>query len=132
MDVTRVEFIEVNKKAREDSGIVFVATCDVVLDDCLRLKGITLCAKKSRADFYLIFPSKQDVYRSVKELNSGVDIVFPVNPKNRFFIDENKSYEEFYHPVSKVFYNKLLSVISDAFDACISKKGEVLKASYKV
>lgn len=131
MEVTRVIFSKVNVDVDTEKKNGYVASCDVVLDDCLMLKDISLCVRKNSTDFNLMFPSKQDVYKSVKDINEGVSIKYPPNPKKRFFVSGNKSYEEFYHPLSNDFYMRLLKVVSDAFDACISKDGKILKSSYK-
>ena len=130
MEVTRVEFTSVKLKYK-NKGCLYSVNCDVILDDCLCLKGIVLCCGKSGEGSYLIFPSKQDVYRSIRNLNKGTDVCYPKNPRDEFFGESNKSFEEFFHPVSKEFYVRLLDVIMVAFNKCISKEGDLLKAYYR-
>ena len=130
MEVTKVVFTRVNTEVDLNKKHGYVASCDVVLDDCLALRDISLCIRKNNLDFNLIFPSKQDVYKTVKTYNEGVFLKYPPNPKKRLFVSGSRSYEEFYHPLSKDFYVKLLNAISDAFEVCISDDGKILKPFY--
>lgn len=113
MKITRVNFKEKNNNGS-------LATCSVVLDDCLMLSEISLY--KGDKGYYLILPSKQDVYKSIKDLNKGISIEYPVNSKN--CEGGKKVYEEFFHPVTNSFYNELLSEILVGYNICIvNKKG---------
>ena len=87
-----------------------LATCSVVLDDCLMLSD--LCLYKGNEGYYLVMPSKQDVYKLIGSVNKGVNISYPEN------IKENKHYEEFYHPVASDFYHILLDTISKGYESC--------------
>lgn len=92
MKVTKVVF-------KDSSNSKALAVCDVILDDCLRLKDISLYHNKD--GYYLVMPSRQDVYQSVTKLNKDIEIKYPKS--------ENKEYEEFFHPLSSDLYRELLS-----------------------
>lgn len=87
------------------------AICSAVLDDCLKLSDILLC--KNDEGFFLILPSKQDVYKEVNALNDGASIKYPANHREKC-----KRFEEFYHPVSRDFYIYLRDSIVDAYLKC--------------
>ena len=111
----------------EKDGNHCCACCSVVLDDCLKLTGIMLC-KKSEG-YYLILPSKQDIYKTIKELNDSVSIKYPVNLRENRDSD-SKKYEDFYYPVTKDFYNYLLEVIIDGYNNCLNKETGKLERFY--
>lgn len=99
MKVSKVVF-------RDSSHSKALAVCDIVLDDCLRLKDISLyCNEKG---YYLVMPSKQDVYQDIKKINKDKDVKCPKT--------ENKKYEEFFHPLSSDFYKELLSVVETGYE----------------
>lgn len=109
MKVTRV--IYNSGKVNKGTLLTF---CSVILDDCLQMTGISLHSGKD--GYYLIFPSKQDVYKSVSDLNEGVSIEYPPNlRKSSDDSDKRKDFEEFFHPVSKEFYIELLNTILDGY-----------------
>lgn len=101
MEVTRVVFYskEWHKKS--------LASCSVVIDDELRLNDISLF--KNQSGYFLILPSKQDIYQEVEALNSGVDIEFPKNSLEG--TNSKKKYEEFFHPLKGGLYKKILDAI---------------------
>lgn len=98
------------------------AICSAVLDDCLKLSDILLC--KNDEGFFLILPSKQDVYKEVNTLNEGISIKYPVNHREKC-----KRFEEFYHPVSRDFYIYLRDSIVDAYLKCKDNE-EIRVVSY--
>lgn len=108
MVVTRVVY---NKAVGSKS----LAVCDVVLDNSLKLSGIGL--RKGNDGYFLIFPSKQDVYNSIKTLNEGIFIQYPNNSKGCSNSENrSKNYEEFYHPVTNVFYTSLLKEVVNGYE----------------
>lgn len=124
MKVTRVVY---NKSIGSKS----LAICDVILDNSLKLSGIGL--RKGEKGYFLIFPSKQDIYNNIKLLNEGVFIQYPKNTKG-CVSSENKSnsYEEFYNPVTNAFYNSLLKEIVQGYESNESKlQNGVSNLSYR-
>ncbi len=112
MEITRVIFNDESFISREA-----LAVCSVVLDDCLKLKGI--CLYKGSEGYYVTFPSKQDVYKKISRLNEGVSIQYPENYREKSKQGEgNKAYEEFYHPVSNKLYEYILNTILDGYEVC--------------
>jgi DNA-binding cell septation regulator SpoVG len=93
----------------------FQALCSVVVDDCLKLSDILLC--KNEKGYFLIFPSKQDVYKEINSLNEGVSIKYPVNRRDKYN-EGSKKYEEFFYPVSHSFYTFIRDCIIDAYNRC--------------
>lgn len=94
------------------AGIKPLAVCDVVLDNCLRVTDIKLYRKNGK--YYLVLPSKQDIYQAMSEVNKGIDLRFPsespcVGGKTKC------NYEEFYYPVNKEFYQELLNVVVEGY-----------------
>ena len=81
--------------------------CSVVLDDCLKLENISLYHNNEKG-YYLVMPSKQDVYQSVEKCNKGKDLVFPKK--------EGKKYEEFFFPLSANFYKDLLLSVEKGYE----------------
>lgn len=108
MKVTRVEL---NRLTDAKS----LAYCSVVVDDSLMLTGINLY--KGQKGYYLVLPSKQDIYKSISELNENYDIIYPQNAKDTKSIKNNKKFEEFYHPVTKKFYDELLNSIVCVYES---------------
>lgn len=104
MIITRVLF-----KKPVGSTIKSLAICDIVLGDCLRVADIRLF--KNEDGYYLVFPSKQDVYQNISMLNPDLEIQYPTAVSGC----SKGKYEEFYHPVSTEFYEKLLSVVVDGY-----------------
>lgn len=88
-----------------------LATCSVILDECLRLNNIRLYSNKSSGEKYLVLPSKQDVYRNIKELNPNKNITFPENSVSC----KNKKYEEYFNPVEISMYRELLNTIVEGY-----------------
>ena len=112
MKVTKVMFSDEKRKGR------FLASCSVILDDCLRLNNIRLI--NGDGGRYLILPSKQDVYKSILEENKGCEIKLPTIPINNG-LNEKGMYEEFFHPVKSDFYSSLLYAIEEAYESCCNE-----------
>lgn len=105
MKVTRIDYIG------DDSCKMPLAVCNILMDDVLILKGIKLFCGKTQG-YYLVFPSKQDIYSSVMALNEGIDLAIPaVDCPEK----ENHQYEEFFHPVNKNFYESLLDLVLEGY-----------------
>lgn len=102
MKVTRVIFKQHTDRDKS------LAECSIILDDCLKLSNIKLF--KNENGFYLVLPSKQDVYQSIDELNPSKVIVYPEKSEG-----SKKFYEEFYNPVDSNFYKLLLSAVSAGY-----------------
>lgn len=108
-----------------------LAICSVVLDDSLMLSGI--CLYKGSEGYYLILPSKQDVYQTISSMNEGISIKYPPNYRENYEnCKDNKKYEEYYHPVTKELYNNLLMVITKGYEMYMNRllSGEK-KVSYR-
>ena len=99
MNITKIYF-------RSDVSLKALAVCDVVLDNCLKLTGIRLYNKNN--SYFLVFPSKQDLYREVESLNDGVSLVLPPSRKSE---NSKKQYEELFYPVDSKFYKDLLNEV---------------------
>lgn len=112
MNITKIVFIDVNSDCKRQ----YLATCSIVVEDCLKLTGIRLFRKADSDDeYYLVFPSKQDIYKEVSKLNEDKDVVFPENTcKNGK--GEKKAYEEFFFPLNKKFYSYILKSIVDGYN----------------
>lgn len=109
MNVTRVVFYskDRNKKA--------LAACSVVLDDELRINDILLFKNdRDGGGYFLVLPSRQDVYQEIQKLNEGTEISFPKNSLDG--TTSKKKYEEFYHPVKGSLYKSILNAIVEAFE----------------
>lgn len=106
MDVTRVVFYgkDRNKKA--------LAACSVVLDDELRLNDILLF--KGEKGYFLILPSRQDVYQEVQKLNGDIEVVFPKNTLDG--TNSKKKYEEFFHPLKGGLYKNILNAVVTEYE----------------
>jgi hypothetical protein len=90
--------------------------CDVVIEDSLKLCDICLY-KNDSSDYFLVFPSKQDVYRDVQLFNKE-EVKFP--PLSSACTSRKKQFEEFYYPMSSDFYKELLQLVVDGY--LLSKK----------
>lgn len=113
MNISKVYFrSDVNSKA--------LAVCDVVLDDCLKLTGIRLYVKND--SYFLVFPSKQDLYREVELLNEGSSLVLP---QSRKVGTSKNQYEELFYPVDSAFYRYMLGVILDGYSVLRSDSKRV-------
>lgn len=110
MDVTRVVFYskDRNKKA--------LAACSVILDDELRINDILLFRQDTGdKNYFLVLPSRQDVYQEVQGLNGELNIKFPPNSLEGTTV--KKKYEEFYHPVKGSLYRTILKAIVEAYES---------------
>ena len=107
MDVTRVVFYT---RARNKKSL---AECSVIIDDELRLNDILLF--KGESGYFLVFPSHQDVHQEVKLLNPDTEIVFPKNSLEG--TNRKKKYEEFFHPLNKDLYQKILNAVVSTYEA---------------
>lgn len=101
MNVTRVVLYSKDRCKKA------LAVCSVILDDELRLNDLSLF--KNKNGYFLILPSRQDVYQEVESLNSGVSIQFPKN--SLAGTNSKKKYEEFFHPLKGGLYKKILEAV---------------------
>ena len=104
MNITRV------KCGKGRNGAL--STCAIVIDDCLILKEVNLY--KGERGYFLVFPSRQDVYKTISDLNEGLSIQYPVN--SRANEKSDRQFEEFFHPVSADFYEELLKKIVETYE----------------
>lgn len=100
MKITRVIFEKEDKKDKS------LAVCSIVIEDSLKLNKIRLF--KRDGEFYLVLPSKQDVYTEVKDLNSN-------NIKLPKCENKEKPYEEFFFPLESKLYKVMLTTIVSCF-----------------
>lgn len=127
MEISRVIFTRISGNTEG-----YISSCDVVLNDSIMLRDVVLCKKTGEGGGYnLIFPSKQRIYQSLADYNKGLEVKFPPNTRKRTFSGGGKSFEEFFHPVSKEFYDTLLDVIVSGFNHCNSIDENFSKMSYK-
>lgn len=110
MEITRVVF-------EKHGSCKSLATCSVVLDDCLQLNNIRLYKNNKNKEYYLVLPSKQDVYQEVKNKNKGINLE----------VKKETGYEEFYHPVNPSFYKKLLVTVSECYSEFKTNKKFVFR-----
>lgn len=106
MKITRIIFEDNDIKDKS------LAVCSIVLDDSLRLNEIRLY--KNNKGFYLVLPSRQDIYQEVQKVNSKNIIELPKKEK------EDKPYEEFFFPLENSLYKAMLATVVD----CFSKRKE--------
>lgn len=106
MKITRIIFEDNDIKDKS------LAVCSIVLDDSLRLNEIRLY--RNNKGYYLVLPSRQDIYQEVQEMNSKSNIELPKNEK------EGKEYEEFFFPLENSLYKVMLSTVVE----CFSKRKE--------
>lgn len=95
-----------------------LATYSVVIENCLKLSNISLY--RNEKGYYLTFPSKQDVYNSIKDGNSKTNIAYPTSTQT----DKQgnvKKYEEFFYPINCSFYESVLGAIVGKYEAYIGK-----------
>ena len=90
-----------------------LAMCDIVISECLRLEDVCLY-KNEKSGYFLVFPSRQDIYKEIEQLNQGVKLVFP--PISNACSSREKKYEEFFYPMSNVFYRELLAIVVDGYE----------------
>lgn len=118
MRISRVIFYE--EKCNRGS---LLATCSIVLDECIKLNNIRLYKNWKKDQEYLVLPSKQDIYRRIEESNPGKDIVFPEeSPKS-----SKKKYDEFFHPVECSMYVEMLECVKKGYEYFM----ETGKVSYR-
>ena len=98
MRVTRVVF-------NKESDSKALAVCCVIIDDCLKLTNIKLFHNRE-SGFYLVLPSKQDVYQDIDTLNPTLSVQYP-----QFRGIEGKPYEEYFYPLSAKFYKDMLNSV---------------------
>ena len=99
-----------------------LAVCDIILSECLKLEGICLY-KNEKSGYFLVFPSKQDLYKEIEGMNPGVEIAFP--PVSNSCTNRDKKYEEFFYPMSSDFYKELLSIVVDGYNYSKESKKNV-------
>ena len=106
MKITRVIYYDwfINEK--------ILIKCSIIFEDCLKLNDIRL--GKNDKGYFLILPSKQDIYNIVSKLNDGRYVEFPKN-------ELSKQYEEFYHPLNRDFYLYMLNTVVEGYDRNIDK-----------
>ena len=88
-----------------------ITECDIVLDDSLKLCGVRLY-KKNKSEYYLVFPSKQDVYNSVIQSNPNVNLNIPRGTGE----EKKKKWEEFFFPMNSAFYARILEQVVIGYD----------------
>lgn len=103
MKVSKVLF------CKKDESCKALADCAVVLDDCLRLNNIRLYSKDN--EYFLVFPSKQDVVQDVERLNPDVKLTIPVDG----MLNKKGVYKEFFHPVDSFLYYHILETIVEGY-----------------
>lgn len=111
MEITRVEY-KINEDNKDPK---LLAVCDVVLDNCLMLSYIRLCQGQD-GKFYLILPSKQDVFKElgVYNLKQGNAVKYPDRvhkPNSKKFV-----WDEFFHPVTREFYTFLCDTLVEGYN----------------
>jgi DNA-binding cell septation regulator SpoVG len=111
LEVTRVILYKSvhNKKA--------VTMCAVVLADALRINDIALYKKKESGEYYLVMPSRQDVYKEVQTMNKGTQLRLPKNVMEEQ--EGRKSYEEYFFPLSKELYYAVLDAVKSEYEATL-------------
>lgn len=87
-----------------------VAICDIVLDSKLKLRDVRLYRKEGK--YFLVFPSKQDLYKKIQQMNPNIELNLPL-PKDGGV--ENSKFEEFFFPVDSAFYAQLLEIVVDGY-----------------
>lgn len=100
MKITRVK---IEKDCHEDKSL---AVFSIVFDDELRVNSVKLY---KTTDYYLVMPSKQDIYQRVKELNSE-EVRVPDKT------EKNKSFEEFFFPLDSTLYKKMLNILVSCYE----------------
>lgn len=106
MEVTRVVFY------RKDRNKKALASCSVILDDELRLNDFLLF--KGESGYFLVLPSRQDIYQDIRRMNNGVELAFPKNALES--TNGKKRYEEFFHPLKGSLYKKILTAVVEEFE----------------
>lgn len=96
MKITNVKFYDINKN--EDSK--FLAKCSVVLDNCIMLHDIKVLNGKK--GLYVVMPRKQNIQENIGNSKNNVS-------------------EDIFHPVSKVYFLYMSSVILSAYKDFIGK-----------
>lgn len=99
MYITKIIFED---KDREDKSL---AICSIILDDSLKLNKIRLFYKPCKG-YYLVLPSKQDVFQEIQSLNEDTEILLPKS---------EKPYEEFFFPVRNSLYQGILEEVVRCF-----------------
>lgn len=102
MNITKVIFEK--SDIREKS----LAVCSIVFEDSLKLNKIKLYRNNVKG-FYLVLPSKQDVYQEVQNLNIGKNVILPIKEEGE------REYEEFFFPVESELYKTMLSTVVQCF-----------------
>lgn len=107
--VTKVVYKWDEAELREKKA---VAICDIVLDSKLKLRDVRLYRKEGK--YFLVFPSKQDLYKKIQQMNPGLKLNLPL-PRNSGV--ENGKFEEFFFPVDSAFYAQLLEIVVDGYSS---------------
>ena len=110
MEITKILY---RKSTDSDKAIT---ECDIVLDDSLKLCGVRLY-KKEAGDYYLVFPSKQDVYNSVRQSNPDVNLAIPECTSS----ERKKKWEEFFFPMNSGLYARILQQVVIGYDLTKSR-----------
>ena len=95
-----------------------LAICSIVFEDCLKLNNIRLF--KNKKGYYLVLPSKQDVYQEMQDLNNN-NIIIPQCER------KEKQYDEFFFPLENELYELMLNTILN----CFNQMGEKSVKSFK-
>ena len=102
MNITKITY-------KDDNNAKAITLCDVVVEDTLKLVGIRLY--KNSNGYFLVFPSKQDVYQDIEQMNEGKDIAIPQSEVS----DKKKEYEEFFYPMNSAFYGRILDAVVEGY-----------------
>ena len=94
----------------EEVCLKALAVCDIVFDDSLKVVGVRLY--KNSTGYYLVFPSKQDIYQNVQQVNAGVSVVLPEVSESK----RKKEYEEFFYPMNSAFYGEILNEVVSGYE----------------
>lgn len=120
MSVSRIVFNSIHDG---DCGCL-LGSVDVFIEDCLRVRNVRLFASAIKG-YYLVFPSKQDLYSSIEKLNPDIQIKFS-EVQGGTDADGKRLYDEYFFPVNSEYYKYLLEVITDAYNYCLPRE----KTSY--
>jgi len=102
MNITKIIFEEFSRKEKS------LAVCSIIFEDSLKLNKIKLY-KNNEKGFYLVLPSKQDIYQEIEGLNEGKNLILPTKKST------DRQYEEFFFPIESELYKKMLSTVLECF-----------------
>ena len=94
-----------------------LAVCDIVFDGVFRCCNVCLY-KGGEKGYYLVFPSKQDIYQSIKHYNGGLDFKEP--PDQFSSKNKGKTREEYFFPTNSDFYHEILNEVILGYEKGLS------------